>query len=103
MSTPTVSRAFAAAPPEHRGVPRDGVRLLVARTPGDLQHRPFRALPYELEPGDLVLVATSATITCSFIPIPHQAAARLSSPHGLALCSNLRANRPPHPIPLHKR
>jgi S-adenosylmethionine:tRNA ribosyltransferase-isomerase len=62
MSTPTVSRAFAAAPPEHRGVPRDGVRLLVARTPGDLRHRTFRDLPDELEPGDLVVVNTSATI-----------------------------------------
>jgi S-adenosylmethionine:tRNA ribosyltransferase-isomerase len=53
---------FAASPPEHRGVPRDGVRLLVARTPDDLRHRTFRDLPDELEPGDLVVVNTSATI-----------------------------------------
>jgi S-adenosylmethionine:tRNA ribosyltransferase-isomerase len=53
---------FAAAPAEHRGVPRDGVRLLVARTPADLRHRVFRDLPDELEPGDLVVVNTSATI-----------------------------------------
>jgi S-adenosylmethionine:tRNA ribosyltransferase-isomerase len=53
---------FAAAPPEYRGVPRDSVRLLVARTPGDLRHRRFRDLPDELEPGDLVVVNTSATV-----------------------------------------
>ena len=56
------TRAFAAAPPEHRGVPRDGVRLLVARTPVDLRHRTFRDLADELVPGDLVVVNTSATI-----------------------------------------
>jgi S-adenosylmethionine:tRNA ribosyltransferase-isomerase len=53
---------FAAAPAEHRGVARDGVRLLVARTAADLRHRIFRDLPDELEPGDLVVVNTSATI-----------------------------------------
>jgi S-adenosylmethionine:tRNA ribosyltransferase-isomerase len=53
---------FAAAPPEHRGVPRDGVRLLVARTADDLRHRAFRDLPGELAPGDLVVVNTSATV-----------------------------------------
>ena len=34
----------AAAPPERRGVPRDGVRLLVAR-PNGLDHRRFHDLP----------------------------------------------------------
>ncbi|MEO6512206.1 MAG: S-adenosylmethionine:tRNA ribosyltransferase-isomerase [Nocardioides sp.] len=62
MTAKLMSRAFAAAPPEHRGVPRDGVRLLVARTPSDLRHRTFRDLPDELVPGDLVVVNTSATI-----------------------------------------
>ncbi len=62
MTTKLMSRAFAAAPPEHRGVPRDGVRLLVARTPDDLRHRSFRDLPGELAPGDLVVVNTSATV-----------------------------------------
>ena len=52
----------APAPPEHRGVPRDGVRLLVARSPEDLRHRVFRDLPEELEAGDLVVVNTSATV-----------------------------------------
>jgi S-adenosylmethionine:tRNA ribosyltransferase-isomerase len=62
VTTPVINRAFADAPPEHRGVPRDGVRLLVARTPDDLRHRTFRDLPDELEPGDLVVVNTSATV-----------------------------------------
>ena len=51
----------ATGPPERRGVPRDGVRLLVAR-PGDVKHRIFRDLPSLLEPGDLVVVNTSATL-----------------------------------------
>ena len=59
---PAPDDTTAPAPPEHRGVPRDGVRLLVARGPGDLRHRVFRELPGELEPGDLVVVNTSATV-----------------------------------------
>jgi len=53
---------FAPSPPEQRGVERDGVRLLVARTPHDIRHRVFRDLADELEPGDLVVVNTSATV-----------------------------------------
>ncbi|MGH8774501.1 MAG: S-adenosylmethionine:tRNA ribosyltransferase-isomerase [Jiangellaceae bacterium] len=51
----------ATAPPERRGVPRDGVKLLVAR-PGGIEHRRFRDLPDLLSPGDLVVVNTSATL-----------------------------------------
>ena len=51
----------ASSPPERRGVPRDGVRLLVAR-PGRIEHRRFADLPSLLEPGDLVVVNTSATV-----------------------------------------
>ena len=51
----------ATAPPERRGVPRDGVRLLIAR-PGLVEHRRFHDLPELLEPGDLVVVNTSATL-----------------------------------------
>ena len=51
----------ATAPPERRGVPRDGVRLLVAR-PGLVKHLRFHDLPELLEPGDLVIVNTSATL-----------------------------------------
>lgn len=51
----------AAEPPERRGLFRDGVRLLVAR-PGGVEHRRFSDLPDLLEPGDLVVVNTSATL-----------------------------------------
>jgi S-adenosylmethionine:tRNA ribosyltransferase-isomerase len=52
---------LATRPPEHRGLDRDGVRLLVA-TPGSIRHLTFRELPEVLEPGDLVVVNTSATL-----------------------------------------
>jgi S-adenosylmethionine:tRNA ribosyltransferase-isomerase len=53
--------AEAHEPPEHRGVARDGVRLLVAG-PGGIVHRRFADLPCALSPGDLVVVNTSATV-----------------------------------------
>ncbi|WP_433278901.1 S-adenosylmethionine:tRNA ribosyltransferase-isomerase [Pseudonocardia xinjiangensis] len=51
----------AAEPPEVRGVPRDGVRLLVARGHGPLRHTTFRNLPSALRRGDLVVVNTTDT------------------------------------------
>jgi S-adenosylmethionine:tRNA ribosyltransferase-isomerase len=54
----------AAEPPEARGVPRDGVRLLVARS-GGVTHAVFADLARFLEPGDLVVVNTSATLPSS--------------------------------------
>src|SRR5437879_5616339 len=51
----------AAAPPERRGLSRDGVRLLVAR-PNGITHQRFRDLPTLLDPGDVVVVNTSATL-----------------------------------------
>jgi S-adenosylmethionine:tRNA ribosyltransferase-isomerase len=51
----------ARQPPEERGLPRDGVRLLVAREAG-LAHARFRDLPAQLSPGDLVVVNNSATL-----------------------------------------
>lgn len=53
----------ASSPPEARGIPRDAVRLMVARR-GDLslEHRHFTDLPSILQPGDVVVVNTSATI-----------------------------------------
>jgi S-adenosylmethionine:tRNA ribosyltransferase-isomerase len=53
--------AEATAPPEARGLARDGVRLLVAR-PGGVAHARFSDLPDLLSPGDLVVVNTSATV-----------------------------------------
>lgn len=51
----------ADAPPEQRGLARDGVRLLVA-SQGGVEHHVFRELPELLAPGDLVVVNTSATL-----------------------------------------
>ncbi|HET6531472.1 MAG TPA: S-adenosylmethionine:tRNA ribosyltransferase-isomerase [Actinoplanes sp.] len=51
----------AGAPPERRGLARDGVRLLIAR-PGRIRHARFHDLPRHLRPGDIVVVNTSATL-----------------------------------------
>jgi len=53
--------AEATAPPEWRGLARDEVRLLAVRPDGVTSTR-FRELPGLLEPGDLVVVNTSATL-----------------------------------------
>jgi S-adenosylmethionine:tRNA ribosyltransferase-isomerase len=53
----------AHAPPEARGLPRDGVRLLVSRAAdATVAHRPFTDLPGLLLPGDLVVVNNSRTL-----------------------------------------
>ncbi len=53
----------AREPPEARGSGRDDVAMLVARrSDGQLVHARFRDLPAFLEPGDLVVVNTSATL-----------------------------------------
>jgi S-adenosylmethionine:tRNA ribosyltransferase-isomerase len=53
----------AHEPPEARHVPRDGVRLLVARkADGSVEHRTFGDLPELLAPGDVVVLNVSATI-----------------------------------------
>jgi S-adenosylmethionine:tRNA ribosyltransferase-isomerase len=54
----------AGEPPEARGVPRDGVRLLVAR-PSVVTHAVFADLPAFLAPGDLLVVNTSATLAAA--------------------------------------
>ena len=53
--------AEATAPPEWQGLERDEVRLMAVR-PGRLTSARFRDLPGLLEPGDLVVVNTSATL-----------------------------------------
>jgi S-adenosylmethionine:tRNA ribosyltransferase-isomerase len=53
----------ASAPPEARGLARDDVRLMVAtRSSGEIAHARFRELPSFLEPGDLLVINTSATL-----------------------------------------
>jgi S-adenosylmethionine:tRNA ribosyltransferase-isomerase len=50
-------------PPEARGLPRDGVRMLVSRgSSAEISHHRFRDLPGLLLPGDLLVVNTSATL-----------------------------------------
>ncbi len=53
----------AGEPPEARGLARDEVRLLVSRRSSDrVEHARFREIGRFLEPGDLLVVNTSATI-----------------------------------------
>jgi S-adenosylmethionine:tRNA ribosyltransferase-isomerase len=57
------SELEADAPPEARGLARDGVRLLVARrADGRLIHHRFTDLPGLLAAGDVLAVNTSATL-----------------------------------------
>jgi S-adenosylmethionine:tRNA-ribosyltransferase-isomerase (queuine synthetase) len=50
-------------PPEARGLPRDGVRMLVSRrSSGEISHHGFRDLPDLLLPGDLLVVNITATL-----------------------------------------
>ena len=50
-------------PPEARGVPRDGVRMLVSRgSTGEISHHAFRALPGLLLPGDLLVINNTGTL-----------------------------------------
>jgi S-adenosylmethionine:tRNA ribosyltransferase-isomerase len=67
----------AHEPPEARGVPRDGVAMLVSRrAAGEISHHAFTDLPGLLLPGDLLVVNTSATLP---------AAVRLAGPDGLTV------------------
>jgi S-adenosylmethionine:tRNA ribosyltransferase-isomerase len=53
----------AGRPAEARGLARDAVRMLVAgRADGRMVHARFDELPRFLDPGDLVVINTSATI-----------------------------------------
>jgi S-adenosylmethionine:tRNA ribosyltransferase-isomerase len=53
----------ATEPPEAHGLPRDAVRMLVTcRASRSLVSSSFQLLPTFLEPGDLVVINTSATI-----------------------------------------
>ena len=55
----------ADAPPEARGLTRDGVRLLVASEQEGtvaVEHTTFRAFGRHLGPGDVLVVNNSATV-----------------------------------------
>jgi S-adenosylmethionine:tRNA ribosyltransferase-isomerase len=55
----------AHEPPEARGLARDDVRLLVSRPDSPPAHHSFRSLPDILDPGDLLVINTSATLPAS--------------------------------------
>jgi S-adenosylmethionine:tRNA ribosyltransferase-isomerase len=77
----------AHEPPEARGAGRDDVALLVARaSDGSVAHRRFSDLPYELEPGDLLVVNTSATLPAALAADVwgRRVELRLSTPAGEA-------------------
>jgi S-adenosylmethionine:tRNA ribosyltransferase-isomerase len=60
------SQLEAAEPPEARGLPRDGVRLLVSDMARHLiEHAHFSDLPRWLDPGDLLVVNTSGTMSAA--------------------------------------
>jgi S-adenosylmethionine:tRNA ribosyltransferase-isomerase len=61
LAPEVVEERPATEPPEARGLKRDEVRLLVARG-NDIEHTTFRALGELLDPGDLLVVNTSATL-----------------------------------------
>ena len=52
----------AHEPPEAQGRTRDDVRLLVSRGPEEPIHARFVDLPQFLDPGDLLVINTSATV-----------------------------------------
>jgi S-adenosylmethionine:tRNA ribosyltransferase-isomerase len=56
--------AEARVPPEARGLARDEVRLMVS-SPLGIAHTQFRRIADYLEPGDLLVVNTSATIAAA--------------------------------------
>ncbi|MEO7001822.1 MAG: S-adenosylmethionine:tRNA ribosyltransferase-isomerase [Ktedonobacterales bacterium] len=56
----------ATAPPEARGLSRDGVRMLVSwRSTDDIKHTQFRALTKVLQAGDVLVINTSGTLKAS--------------------------------------
>ena len=70
----------AREPAEARGLPRDGVRMLVSRrSAGEVSHHGFGDLPGLLLPGDLLVVNTSATVPAA-IRIGDGLAVHFSSP-----------------------
>jgi len=69
----------ADRPPEARGLPRDGVRLMVSSRDGaSIAHTEFRRVPQFLRPGDLLLINTSGTLPAALpAALPDHSAAEL--------------------------
>ncbi len=64
LGFPVPRELGATNTPEDRGVPRDGIRLLVSDATGEHHHR-FSELPELLRAGDLLVVNESATVAAS--------------------------------------
>lgn len=63
LKVPLPADRLATRPPEARGLTRDSVRLMVSHYQDDrISHHRFQAIPELLNPGDLLLVNTSATL-----------------------------------------
>jgi S-adenosylmethionine:tRNA ribosyltransferase-isomerase len=74
---------FAAEPPEARGSGRDDVRLMVSVADREPIHGRFTELPCFLQPGDLLVVNTSATRPSALdgrLPDGHPIALHLATP-----------------------
>ena len=102
MSFALAEPAEARSPAEQRGLGRDDVRLLVSRAGGELSHHRFTDLPRLLEPGDVLVVNTSATLPAA-LPAHHpqgELRLHLSSPApeqgGDAWLGELRAGAERH-------
>jgi S-adenosylmethionine:tRNA ribosyltransferase-isomerase len=67
----------AGEPPEASGLPRDAVRLMVARHGEPLAHTRFHSLPAFLDPGDLLVVNESATLPAALPAIREADGTRL--------------------------
>jgi S-adenosylmethionine:tRNA ribosyltransferase-isomerase len=75
----------AHEPPEARGVPRDGVAMLVSRgAAGEISHHAFTELPPLLLPGDLLVVNNSATMPAAVRLADTRLAGRMV-PSGIAV------------------
>jgi S-adenosylmethionine:tRNA ribosyltransferase-isomerase len=73
--------AEAREPAEVRGHGRDDVRLLIARRgSGELEHARFAELPELLDPGDLLVINTSATLPAALAVQGSDLRVHLSSP-----------------------
>ena len=80
------SHLEAREPPEARGLPRDGVRLLVSyRRKDGIFHARFADLPSFLDPGDVLVVNDSPTLP---------AALPATTPEGGALTLHLSTHLP---------
>ncbi|HEX2122331.1 MAG TPA: S-adenosylmethionine:tRNA ribosyltransferase-isomerase, partial [Thermoanaerobaculia bacterium] len=99
----------AREPAELRGSGRDDVRLLVTRRDdGSVTHAQFRELPRFLDPGDLLVLTTTATLPAAVTAIrengdaialhfstPLPGGLVVVEPRRIAACAGERLTLPP--------